>query len=171
MRNLLTIKLLAFPTIKDQKMRILTFLFCIIAVINSFSAHSQCVVSNEVKTPPFNITAQNSRFLLIHMSNTSDSSITVSMEQYENTGATFPNSSADIIFGLSGFPAQAPVVMPARSSGYVLLKGNGFHRIGFAKIKWESENCLEKPMTAMMELQQSGDKAIGHMAVNGGLAF
>ncbi len=152
-------------------MKALHLIVGIIIATVSLPSFSQCVISNEVTTPPFNITAQNSRFLLIHMSNTSDSNITVTMEQYENTGAMFPNSSADIIFGLSGFPAQEPVIMPAKSSGYVMLKGNGHHRIGFAKIKWESETCLDKPMTAMMELQQSGTEAIGHMAVNGGVAF
>lgn len=135
------------------------------------ASYSQCLVGNEVETPPFNITQNNTRVLLIHMSNTSDSNITVSMEQYDNTGVAFPNSSADVIYGLSGFPAQAPIVMPPKTTGYVLLKGNGSHRIGFAKIKWQSDECLDKPMTAMMELQQSGAQAIGHMAVNGGFAF
>lgn len=131
-----------------------------------------CVTSNEISTPPFNLNAQNSRIAIVTLSNVSDETITVSMKNYNNNGTQFANSAADFVYGLSGFPAQAPITLAAKSTGYVYMKGNGNHRIGFASIKWESSTCMPAAMTATIEHQVlTGDYPMSIMAVNGGKAF
>ena len=147
-----------------------------LSLLSAPSAWAECVISHQADTPSFNMNAQNSRSVILYLSNVSDNPITVSVSLYNSDGSIFTNSTADSVYALSGFPTQAGgIVMPARSTGYMLMYGNGNHRIGHANIRWDASTCLTQPMTAMIEHQQrnagSGDYSITTMAVNGGLPF
>lgn len=155
-------------------MKSLKHLFLLTTFVLSPVTFAKCVVSNQVATPPFNLNASSTRVAIIHLSNISDQDITVSMTHYDSNGVAFPSSAADTVYGLSGLPTQSGgITMPAKTSGYVYMRGNGSHRIGFAEIKWETKNntCLSEAMTAMIEHQHLPNQAMSDMAVNGGQAF